>query len=169
MSLPYFGGFDIHAAVLIVLSGALALSAVRVLDLNVYHKMLRGAVTFGEDFEENYMKHIFRLEKGMTQAISHYSRHQDADVDKTGTSYHYTGIDKKDAFKKIKRFYNLSTWTIVAAAALLFAITGHFGHPTFPKSLPASTPQGSNPVLPHQSAPPTVAPNQAAPVGTKRM
>jgi hypothetical protein len=70
--------FQIHIAVILLLGAWLALLAVRGLDLNVYHKMLRGAVTFGEDFEEHYMKKIFDLNKGMTQAISHYSRFQDA-------------------------------------------------------------------------------------------
>lgn len=77
LSIPYLG-FDLHGVVLLVIAGAFALFAVSLLDLRVYHRMLRGAVTFGEDFEENYMKQIFRLEKGMTQAISHFSRFEDA-------------------------------------------------------------------------------------------
>lgn len=51
---------EIHITVLLVLGALLAIVAVRGLDLNVYHKMLRGAVTFGEDFEENYMSTIFK-------------------------------------------------------------------------------------------------------------
>jgi hypothetical protein len=54
---------QINIALLLLAGAALALRAVRQLDLNVYHKMLRGAVAFGEDFEENYMKQIFALEK----------------------------------------------------------------------------------------------------------
>src|SRR3546814_15953042 len=68
---------QLHVSALIIVAAALALLAVRILDLDVYHKMLRGAVTFGEDFEQTYMKRIFDLDKGMTQAISHFSRHQD--------------------------------------------------------------------------------------------
>ncbi len=71
--------FQIHIAVVLLLGAWLALVAVRGLDLNVYHKMLRGAVTFGEDFEEHYMKQIFDLDKGMTQAIlacTRFRRHQ---------------------------------------------------------------------------------------------
>src|SRR5687768_5062969 len=56
--------FQLHIAVVLLLGAWLALVAVRELDLNVYHKMLRGAVTFGEDFEQHYMKQIFNLEKG---------------------------------------------------------------------------------------------------------
>src|SRR5689334_17158395 len=40
MSVPLCGGFDLNATVLIVLASAFALYAVRLLDLNVYHKML---------------------------------------------------------------------------------------------------------------------------------
>ena len=58
--------FQLHISVVLLLGAWLALVAVRGLDLNVYHKMLRGAVTFGEDFEERYMKQIFELDKGMT-------------------------------------------------------------------------------------------------------
>src|SRR5712692_11722200 len=36
---PLFGGFEVHATVLVVLSGAFALYAVSILDLRVYHKM----------------------------------------------------------------------------------------------------------------------------------
>jgi hypothetical protein len=84
VQVPFLGGFDLHMTVLIAFASAFALYAVRILDLSVYHKMLRGAVTFGEDFEENYMKQIFTLEKGMTQAISHFSRYEDANVTAKG-------------------------------------------------------------------------------------
>lgn len=74
----HFFKFQLHIGVILILGAWLALAAVRELDLNVYHKMLRGSVTFGEDFEEHYMKKIFQLEKGMTQAISHFSRYSNA-------------------------------------------------------------------------------------------
>lgn len=125
----YLGGFDINATVLVVLAGALALYAVRILDLNVYHKMLRGAVAFGEDFEENYMKQIFDLEKGMTQAISHFSRHNDASVTVSNKKYAYYGQDRKNALTKIRMFYRVAIGTLLASAVCLFVATGDFGHP----------------------------------------
>jgi hypothetical protein len=88
--------------------------------------MLRGAVSFGEDFEENYMKQIFHLEKGMTQAISHFSRHDDARVKKTAGRYQYTGTSEKTAEVKVRRFYNLAIITLVITAMVLFGLTGHF-------------------------------------------
>ena len=49
---------QIHVSVLLFLCACLALESVKVLDLNVYHKMLRGAVAFrrglrGKIHEEN--------------------------------------------------------------------------------------------------------------------
>jgi hypothetical protein len=130
-SIPFhfFGGFDIHVTVLVVLASAFALYAVMILDLNVYHKMLRGAVAFGEDFEENYVKQIFDLQKGMTQAISHFSRHEDASVSVQNGKYFYTGRERKNASTKIRRFYLSSIGTLCIVGILLFIFTGDFGHP----------------------------------------
>ena len=47
-----FRGWHVHVAVLLVVAAAMSMAAVRHLDLNVYHKMLRGAVAFGEDLEQ---------------------------------------------------------------------------------------------------------------------
>jgi hypothetical protein len=124
IDIKWLGGFKLHATVLVVLAGALALYAVSLLDLNVYHKMLRGAVSFGEDFEQSYMKEIFQLEKGMTQAISHFSRFEDAAVRlKPDGKYEYSGTKRKNALDKIRRFYQLSIGILVATAVLLFIIT----------------------------------------------
>lgn len=116
--------FYLHVAVMIILAAALALTAVRILDLNVYHKMLRGAVSFGEDFENRYMKHLFSLEKGMTGAISHFSRHEDAKVNPTDTGYQYLGgSTEKSALVKIRMFYNVTTSVLVIVALGLFLAT----------------------------------------------
>jgi hypothetical protein len=128
ITIPILGGFQLHATVLVVLSGAFALYAVSILDLNVYHKMLRGAVSFGEDFEQNYMKQIFDLEKGMTQAISHFSRFEDADVTPNADGrYEYRGTKRKNALDKIRTFYRVSIGILMVTALLLFILTAHFG------------------------------------------
>jgi len=127
INISWFGGFQIHATVLIILASAFALFAVGLLDLGVYHKMLRGAVTFGEDFEENYMKQIFELNKGMTQAISHFSRFQDAHVSLAENKYKYAGQDRKNAERKIRSFYRWSIGILLAAAVTLFIVSAHFG------------------------------------------
>ena len=136
MSVPFLGGFDLHMTVLIAFASAFALNAVKILDLNVYHKMLRGAVAFGEDFEQNYMKQIFALQKGMTQAISHFSRHEDASVTTQEGKYFYCGQDRKNALTKIRRFYHFSIGMLCAVGVLLFMFTGNFGHPTHTTVLP---------------------------------
>jgi hypothetical protein len=122
-------GFNLDAIAVIIVASAFALYAVELLDLNVYHKMLRGAVIFGEDFEEKYMKQIFSLNKGMTQAVSHYSRHQDANVTVVDGQYTYIGQDRKDAYKKIRTFYRLSIGVLAVTACAVFLVTADFGHP----------------------------------------
>jgi hypothetical protein len=135
VSIPFCGGFDLHMTVLIAFASAFALQAVKILDVNVYHKMLRGAVTFGEDFEQNYMKEIFALEKGMTQAISHFSRYDDASVTTQNGKYVYGGQAKKNALVKIRNFYRFSIGTLCAVGVLLFLFTANFGHPSRPTSM----------------------------------
>lgn len=124
-ALGYFD-FEIHAIVMLVLASAFALYSVKQLDLRVYHKMLRGAVAFGEDLEESYLKQIFKLEKGMTQAISHFSRNEDAKVDKKFKPYRYTGESTRTASDKVQRFYTISISTLVILAVALFLATAHF-------------------------------------------
>jgi len=120
--------FQLHVAVVLIIGAVLALVAVRGLDLNVYHKMLRGAVTFGEDFEQHYMKQIFQLEKGMTQAISHFSRHEDAGrkTDSNG-KYLYTGASAVTAEDKIRAFYRNTIAFLAIAAVTLLIITNASG------------------------------------------
>jgi len=119
-----FFAFQLHVGVVLVFGAYLALAAVRGLDLNVYHKMLRGAVTFGEDFEENYMKQVFDLKKGMTQAISHYSRYRDAGKTISASGkYEYTGKCQITAEDKIKHFYKSAMRCLWGAAVALFLVT----------------------------------------------
>jgi hypothetical protein len=141
ISIPFCGGFDLHMTVLIAFASAFALQAVKILDLNVYHKMLRGAVTFGEDFEQNYMKEIFALDKGMTQAISHFSRYEDASVTTENGKYVYGGQSRKNALEKIRNFYRFAIGTLCAVAVLLFLFTANFGHPS--RSPSVATPTSS--------------------------
>lgn len=122
-------GVDVkfHVAVLIVLAAAFAVWAVRILDLNVYHQMLRGAVAFGEDLEETKIRTMLGLEKGMTQAISHFSRNADARVEPAkGGTYHYSGSDHKSAQKKIGLFYNVVVGFLFVSAVALFWLTNDF-------------------------------------------
>lgn len=113
----------IHVSVFIIVAAAFAVLAVRSMDLGVYHRMLRGAVTFGEDFEEQHLKPKIKLNKGMTQAISHYSRNSDASVSKCAEGYQYGGSNHKTAHDKILRFYRIVITVLVASAVLMFFAT----------------------------------------------
>ena len=116
--------FQLHIAVVLLLGAWLALVAVRGLDLGVYHKMLRGAVTFGEDFEQHYMKQIFDLDKGMTQAISLYSRFEDASKTDSATGkYVYTGTRPVTAEDKIRSFYSKTIRFLWIGAIAFLIIT----------------------------------------------
>ena len=117
--------FQIHVSVILILGAWSAIVAVQTLDLEVYHKMLRGAVTFGEDFEEKYMKQIFSLEKGMTQAVSHFARYEDAQrtAPTVQKSAQYSGCNEVTTEDKIKKFYKRIRWFTLIAAAVLFVAT----------------------------------------------
>ena len=135
--IPYFVGWHLNVSVIIALAGIVALVGVRLLDLNVYHQMLRGAVKFGEDFEENNMKQIFSLQKGMTQAITHFSQYPNAEaIRQSDGKYSYVkgeGEEKhrKKARDKIKRFYNVLMWSLAVLAVALF-IARNFSPPEKP-------------------------------------
>ena len=125
-SLPISGiDVQVHVSVLLFFGAWLALQAVKILDLNVYHKMLRGAVAFCEDFEEVYMKQIFHLDKGMTQAISHFSRYKDAKICSAGpgAASQYIGDNQVTAEQKIRNFYKWTGYCIIAGSILIFAAT----------------------------------------------
>jgi hypothetical protein len=71
------------------------------------------------------MKQIFDLDKGMTQAISHFSRHQDAGketVPETG-KYRYTGKGEGSAEDKIRSFYERTRWFLWLGAAAFLLVT----------------------------------------------
>lgn len=111
----------LHVSLAIIIAAAAAVYAVRLLDLGVYHQMLRGAVTFGEDLEEKHIRHIVGLQKGMTQAISHFSRHSDAAAKPDGEGhYRYWGEDRRNAGEKLKGFYNFIFGLLAFLAVLVF-------------------------------------------------
>ncbi|MBA3577206.1 MAG: hypothetical protein H0W39_06315 [Sphingomonas sp.] len=119
-----WGSFKLHLAVLLIAAAAAGLLAVRRLDLSVYHRMLIGAVEFGEDFEEQYMKkHVFILDKGMTQTISLYSRYSDAGYNEQGGKRAYHGSERYSAGEKLKGFYNGVLISLIGAAIFVLIVT----------------------------------------------
>ena len=114
--------FQIHVAEIIILAAAASVYAVKLLDLGVYHKMLRGAVAFGEDLEEVHLRKMLGLNKGMTQAISHFSRNSDAKVSVVDGKTVYCGSDLKSAEQKINNFYRVVILSLVVCAIFMFVI-----------------------------------------------
>jgi hypothetical protein len=114
--------FEVHIAEFIILAAAASVYAVKLLDLGVYHKMLRGSVAFGEDLEEVHLRKMLGLSKGMTQAISHFSRHSDAKTSVTDGKTIYCGTDLKSAEQKINRFYWVVILSLVGCSILMFLI-----------------------------------------------
>jgi hypothetical protein len=114
--------FQFHVAEFIILAAAASVYAVKLLDLGVYHKMLRGAVAFGEDLEEVHLRKLLGLNKGMTQAISHFSRNSDAKIAVVDGKAVYCGNDLKNAGQKIDRFYWVVILSLIACSVLMFVI-----------------------------------------------
>ena len=114
----------LHPSPLLVLAAVMGLTAVRILDLSVYHRMLRGAVSFNECFEEEYMKKVWGdLDKFLTQSISHFSRYEDASYAKENGRYKYEGKERVTAEMKLRRFYNVTTSLLVVITLLLLLFT----------------------------------------------
>lgn len=114
----------LHVSLAIIIAAAAAVYAVRRLDLGVYHQMLRGAVTFGEDLEQRHITGVVGLKKGMTQAISHFSRHSDAsaELDQDGC-YRYRGKDRRNAGDKLRWFYNFIFCFLAVLMIIIFVAT----------------------------------------------
>ena len=113
-----FGLWYLHISTFIVLIAAAGMYAVRVLDLKVYHGMLRGAVEFGNKLEEELRADgLFNAPKGMTESITVYSRFEKVNKE------NFTGEGKEiNAFEKISKFYNWSIWILLLIAiGLAFA------------------------------------------------
>lgn len=149
---PCFGGFEVHATVLIILASMLAMWGVRILDLTVYHRMLRGAVSFGEDLEEQWLKTAIGLNAGMTQSISHFSRFEDASIFSNGGPYTYLGEKKFSAELKIRRFYTFCLVSLGASAAVLFFLTAKVGMPPVREGQEIGKPETMGASLPASAA-----------------
>ncbi|MGE3318548.1 MAG: hypothetical protein AB7I18_04565 [Candidatus Berkiella sp.] len=68
-------GIPHHVSYFITLLPPFVLLAVGILDLFVYHPMLRGAVTFGREFEKAIIvPKIMKTNDGMTEMITNHSR-----------------------------------------------------------------------------------------------
>ena len=114
-----------HVAGIIILVAAAALYAVKLLDLGVYHKMLRGAVTFGQEIENGSLRdEVMQTPLGMTEFVSLFSRHDDVRKKVTENETIYQGYGDTTAEKKINRFYHLTIGTLITIAVILIITFG---------------------------------------------
>lgn len=130
----------VHVSALVVLIAAAALHAVRVLDMNVYHRMLRGAVTFGEELEQSGIREqLMTTPKGMTEFISLYSRYREVERVQTaaGNEYRVCKKDHKTAEQKIRQFYMVSIAVLVLIFVALAFIFGESKRIPSPPNAPA--------------------------------
>jgi hypothetical protein len=128
-------GFKLHATVLVLAAAIIAIWAVEQLDM-VYHQMLRGAVAFGEDFEQVHMSKLLKLEKGLTQAISHYSR--SADPSASGSPKKYAGSPSVTAGGKVKAFYRRTMIVLGIGMGAILVVTNFEGWHTPKEASPAT-------------------------------
>lgn len=122
-SIPFGLGeyeFQIHVSSVIVLVAAGGVFAVSRLDLGVYHRMLRGAVTFGMEFEDQVIRpKLMKTQLGMTEFITLFSRHHEV-REENGS---WVGMDKEDAEKKLRKFYRfvIIVLLLISGAIAIFA------------------------------------------------
>jgi hypothetical protein len=114
-------GWNVPITSILCWTSALILYAIKILDFNVYHQMLRGAVAFNEELEEKNLLKLFGTEKGLTQAISFFSRHPDAQY--TDSAYSRQNVGRIHfAGNRILLFYWLMIGALILAGlALKFA------------------------------------------------
>lgn len=111
--------YDLHISGVIILLSAVGLFAIMLLDLKVYHRMLRGSVAFTTELEQKGFRETHMLtERGLTESVSHYSRSAHG---KTG------GIKiasrSVTAERKIQRFYWVAIGSIAALGLTVIVFT----------------------------------------------
>ncbi len=112
---------EVPISSLLMIAAAAILSAAWIVDVGVYHKMLRGAVKFNELFERK-MEAFFDWDAGLTETISAYSRYKEPFLlDKRARDGKiWSKVGKaSDAGKRISWFYRLSVFALLFASGLL--------------------------------------------------
>lgn len=80
-------------------------------------------MTFGEELEAAHVARRLGLDKGMTQMISHYSRHGSVTRRVEGGRNIYDGSGSETAEVKIRRFYAILVGALLTIAVALFLAT----------------------------------------------
>jgi len=119
--------YQTHVAGVIILIAAAGLLAVQRLDLKLYHRMLRGAVTFGNNLEESVIREkLTKTLFGMTEFITMYSRYGKVDEirdekTKKATAYEPDKESYENAETKLWKFYWTTIGVLVAIGLMLVA------------------------------------------------
>lgn len=112
----------VHVVVLVLLASAAGLYGVKQLDLGVCHQMLRGAVKYGEEFEQKNLVSASGVSMGLTEFVSLYSRHITVEKNAQGI---FVGVGQKLAGAKLSLFYWVSILAICGFALAVFSVTQH--------------------------------------------
>jgi hypothetical protein len=121
ISIPWgAGSYDLHIAGGIIMASAVALWVTKLLDVKLYHRMLRGSVAFTEEFERRVLKPaIMPTELGLTESISYHSRSKRALTGEANAAVRR----KTSAERKKARFYDVSIGFVLTVGLLLTWIT----------------------------------------------
>jgi hypothetical protein len=110
----------IHVSAPLILFSAIGLYVVRILDVDVYHRMLRGAVAFGEQLEEEMKgEQLIRTQYGMTQFISRSSRYNDFEYASDRHMVTNVGSLRKTAMGRLRKFYSIAIGVVAGIAVLI--------------------------------------------------
>ncbi len=121
-NVPYFD-FLLPIGTILLLSAAAILFAAKIIDVDVYHRMLRGAVKFHELYEQSLDIDV-GWQSGLTESISAYSRYDKPILhDKRGSNgTHWTSYKpRRLAGNRINYFYWFCISALVFVAIALAA------------------------------------------------
>ena len=114
---------SIPAASVLCTAAALILFGAKIIDVGMYHQMLRGAVKFNELYERD-LDDLIGWKSGLTEAISAHSRYDSPEL-LTNRDDHqkiWTASTKSSlAGNKISWFYHISIGALILAAVFLAA------------------------------------------------
>ena len=116
---------SIPAASVLCAAAALILFGAKIIDVGMYHQMLRGAVKFNELYERD-LDDLIGWRSGLTESISAHSRHESPELltDRDDHQNIWTGSTKKPSLagNKISWFYHVSIAALILAAGFLAVV-----------------------------------------------
>ena len=109
--------YDLHVAGIIILFSLLGLYVTMLLDVKLYHRMLRGSVAFTDEFEAKVIgPALMKTDRHLTASITHFSRSRSL-LNRVWPE------SRTSAEWKIKFFYILSMAFVGAVGAALLWTT----------------------------------------------